>query len=224
MADKAVIDSLKARMRALEETPGQGHDGFSQCESGQGQLVSDKQSDAHARCASDALACADSMSDASCHCLATDERAAFRKAASLLSVQDRSCLKLGQRLEQAGFSREAALAAVEHARSCGLADDARFADALVRSRVAQGKGAVGIAAELSRNGIDVSLVSGWPEEYLGEAEIDRACAVLDRRPPRAKNKRAAAYGMLMRKGYGSDVAASAARLWCEARESGALLS
>ncbi|MRZ30570.1 regulatory protein RecX, partial [Paeniclostridium sordellii] len=43
-------------------------------------------------------------------------------------------------------------------------------------------------------------------------------ALLDRKPPRAKNKRDAAYRRLAQKGFGASVASTAARIWSEGKE------
>ena len=45
--------------------------------------------------------------------------------------------------------------------------------------------------------------------------MERALALLRRRPPRAKQVREAAFRKLAARGFDTDVAASAARLWYE---------
>ena len=52
-------------------------------------------------------------------------------------------------------------------------------------------------------------------EAAVEAEVERAMAVLSRKRFTAKNKREAAYRTLVGKGYASDAASTAARLWAE---------
>ena len=128
--------------------------------------------------------------------------------------------RCGHDLVREGFPPEAADAAVGRALACGLVDDARYAEVLVRSRLSQGRGAQGIAAELELLGIDASVVPGWPEEFAvdHESEVARALALLDRKPPRAKNKRDAAYRRLAQKGFGASVASTAARIWSEGKE------
>ena len=137
----------------------------------------------------------------------SDPDAAFRKIERLCLVRERASEQLRQRLARGGFEAEAVEAALDRALACGLVDDGRFADVLVRSRLAQGRGRRGIAAELESLGIDADSV---------EAEVDRALALLDRKPPRAKNRRDAAYRRLAQKGFSASVSSSAARLWCEA--------
>ena len=116
-----------------------------------------------------------------------------------------------------GFTEKASLQAVERARACGLLDDARFADVLIRSRLAQGRGSCCIARELAENAIDPDCVPGWPDEYpcTFDDELVRALNLLERKPPTAKNKREAAYRRLVQKGFPSAVAVQASRTWYE---------
>lgn len=143
---------------------------------------------------------------------------AFRKIERLALAREQASASLRERLARDGFSESAASAAVDRALACGLVDDARYAEVLVRSRVSQGRGAQGIAAELDGLGIDVAVVPGWPDEFPvdHDSEVDRALALLERKPPRAKNKRDAAYRRLAQKGFGASVSSTAARLWAEA--------
>lgn len=164
---------------------------------------------------------------ASCGAQASDEpqeveadkspEAAFQRIVRLASRSEQASSKLRARLLREGFPEESVEPAIKRALACGLVDDARYAEVLVRSRMAQGRGRQGIALELEKLGIDVADLDEIFEE-CGQTEIDRALALLDRKPPQAKNVRAAAYRRLVQKGYGSEVASSASRLWCEARE------
>lgn len=148
-------------------------------------------------------------------CPEKDAEKAFRKIERLACAREQASAALRRRLVREGFSEEDAAAAVARAVACGLVDDRRYADVLVRSRLAQGKGRRGIAAELAELGIDAEGVAALAEGGQGDGddagELARALAVLDRRPPRAKNLRDAAYRRLVQKGYGSSVASSAAR-------------
>ena len=146
------------------------------------------------------------------------EEKAFAKIQRLSCVRERCQSELGLRLEREGFSSEDVNRAIERAVACGLVDDMRYADVLIRSRLAQGKGRQGIEAELSRVGIDVFLVPGWPEEFFSQednSEFDRALNLLRRNPPRAKNIRAAAFRKLISKGYSQEIAFEAARCFDE---------
>ena len=147
---------------------------------------------------------------------------AFRKVERLACGREQASEALRRRLAREGFSDEAVGAAIERAVSCGLVDDRRYADVLVRSRLSQGRGRSGIAAELAGLGIDPGEVESFAEAGTDEGgEIERALAVLDRKPPRARNRRDAAFRRLVQKGFGSGIASSAARLWCERNLDGA---
>ncbi|WP_080797355.1 regulatory protein RecX [Arabiibacter massiliensis] len=144
---------------------------------------------------------------------------AFRKIERLASAREQASAALRRRLARDGFSPEAVEESLARALSCGLVDDMRYADVLVRSRLAQGRGRQGIAAELADLGIDPDGVEALAESDEGaEREVERALDLLERRPPRAKNARDAAYRRLVQKGYGASAASTAARLWSEARE------
>lgn len=150
---------------------------------------------------------------------ATDSDAAFRKIERLAGAREQASAALRRRLAREGFAPEAVEEALAHALSCGLVDDARYADVLARSRLAQGRGRQGIAAELSGLGIDPNGVDALADADEGAPdEVERARALLERRPPRAKNQRDAAYRRLVQKGFGADAAASAARMWSESRK------
>ena len=137
---------------------------------------------------------------------ADDAERAFRKIERLALAREQASAALRARLVREGFPPEAADAAVGRALACGLVDDARYAEVLVRSRLSQGR--------------DASVVPGWPEEFAvdHESEVARALALLDRKPPRAKNQRDAAYRRLAQKGFGASVASTAARIWSEGKE------
>ncbi|MEG0990043.1 MAG: RecX family transcriptional regulator [Gordonibacter sp.] len=159
-------------------------------------------------------------------CEAPDERGerlrAFRKIERLCNVREQASEQLRRRLVRDGFSEAATEAAIVRALGCGLVDDARFAEVLVRCRLAAGKGMQGIERELSSLGIEPSSVSGWPDEFSTgeESEIERALALLERKPPRAKNQRDAAYRRLAQKGFSASIATTAARLWSESAQVG----
>lgn len=147
----------------------------------------------------------------------TTLKAAFKKIERLCAVREQSSKALRDRLVREDFDPRAVDAALARALACGLLDDMRFADVLIRTRLSAGKGMMGIEAELARFDIEASRVAGWPLEYgvSLEGEIDRALLFLQRKPPHTKNLRDAAYRKLISKGYSSSVASSAARLWFE---------
>ena len=153
---------------------------------------------------------------------AFDHEAAMRKIKRLCSLREQASAALRERLVRDGFSEKVAEEAVGRAVECGLVDDARFADVLVRCRLAAGKGCAGIARELASHGIDPAHVESYLDaaEAGSDAELSRAVDLLERKPPRAKNAREAAYRRLVGKGFSSSIASSAARTWWESTRNG----
>lgn len=172
-----------------------------------------------------------------------DETKAFEKVTRLAYKREHGSRELVDRLVRDGFSREVAKSAVQRALDCGLIDDVRYGTVLVRTRVAQGRGRKGIEDELERAGIAASDIPGWPEEFFSvddfdpfrvnanaedgvvgcsfgcessdEQEVERALALLRRKPPRSKNIQASAYRKLVTKGYSTSVASVATRRFME---------
>ena len=172
-----------------------------------------------------------------------DETRAFEKVARLACERERGSRELIDRLVRDGFSREVAESAVRRALDCGLIDDTRYGAVLIRTRVSQGRGRKGIEDELERAGIAATDIPGWPDEFFSlsgfnpfrvadndedglvdcsfgcessdEQEIERALALLHRKPPRSKNVQASAYRKLVTKGYSTSVASAATRRFME---------
>lgn len=172
-----------------------------------------------------------------------DETRAFEKVTRLACSRERGSRELIDRLVRDGFSQEVAESTVRRALDCGLIDDTRYGAVLIRTRVSQGRGRKGIEDELERAGIAASDIPGWPEEFFSvddfdpfrvnanaeddvvvcsfgsessdEQEIERALALLRRKPPRSKNVQASAYRKLVTKGYSTSVASAATRRFME---------
>ena len=200
MADKAVLENLRAQIAALESGCGQDSCVEDQTAYEEMPVFDNQPNRAHkpdmpGEHASDAL----------------------KKIVALVNASDKSERAIRERLARSGFEEIDIEKAVDDAKRYGFIDDARFSEVLIRSRISQCKGSAGIVRELAENGIDASDVIGWPFEFpvSYEEEVDRALNLLERKPPRSKNKREGAYRRLMQKGYPSAVASSAARIWTE---------
>ena len=113
-----------------------------------------------------------------------------------------------------GISREGCI--VDMAVEAGVAKKSGAWYTYGEERLGQGRGRRGIAAELESLGIDADGVEALAAADDDAGEVDRALALLDRKPPRAKNRRDAAYRRLAQKGFSASVSSTAARLWCEA--------
>lgn len=143
--------------------------------------------------------------------------AAFRRILRWAAVRERSSAYLRDRLLKDDFAPEAIDEALARAVRAHVVDDRRYGDALIRMKLSAGKGLRSAVAEIEGLGIDSASLDAWQEhaEQGREAEVERALAVLRRRPPRAKAAREAAFRKLIGQGYDTDIAATAARLWVE---------
>jgi len=97
-----------------------------------------------------------------------DLTAAREHLLRLQARREHSAQELRQRLRETGFDREQAEILIETLQDQGLQSDARYAELLVRSRVAQGYGPRRIEAEAGQAGIDASLLAA----AIDAADID----------------------------------------------------
>lgn len=144
-----------------------------------------------------------------------DPEAAFRKIERLLSVRDRSVTEITNRLQRDRFTEQALNEAIDRALRCGYLDDERFADGFIRSRLRAQKGINGIVRDLKNHRIDAYSIPGFPDQFLEEqgSQLENALRLLERKPPRAKNQKQAAYAKLIRNGFSSAIASSAVKAW-----------
>ena len=143
---------------------------------------------------------------------ASDPDEAMNSLVRLVAARERSVQESRKRLLEKGFNAEAASIAVERALGCGLLDDQRFAQGLIKDRLAAGWGRRRIDADLYRFGIAKDSVEGYPEAYFSDDEqLELALTALKRHRTRSKNPRQAAYQHLISKGYSSDIASAAVR-------------
>lgn len=145
--------------------------------------------------------------------------------------RERTTAELRAQLERKGVTAETAEQAVQTLTEQGMVDDERFASLFVSDkRSLEEWGGERIRRGLLSRGIDRELVeraltapgtatgAGAPglsatgEEVKPETELDRALALLRRRfpePPRERRDRERALGVLLRKGYDSELALDA---------------
>ena len=97
-----------------------------------------------------------------------DAASARERALRLLARREHAARELSTKLRQRGAPPEVAAAAVEGLADRDLQSDRRYAEMLVRQRVAQGHGPMRIRGELAMAGIDREGV----EAVLVAAEVD----------------------------------------------------
>lgn len=137
-----------------------------------------------------------------------------QRALMLLVRREHSRKELSAKLAARGIEAADAHAAVERLTGDGWQSDARFAEMLVRTRVAQRYGPQRIRAELGVHGIDPADIEAAMDSFEGDW-ADVARDVLARRfggrlaDDRAQQRKAADF--LYRRGFDGDLVRSALR-------------
>jgi regulatory protein len=135
-----------------------------------------------------------------------------------INRRDRTVSEVRAELERKGVSERLREAAIQTVTEQGLLDDERFARLFVSDkreleqwgseRIRRGLLARGIDRELA----DAALAETTLDEAGEASELDRALALLRRRfphPPEDRRERERALGVLLRKGYESELALDA---------------
>ena len=149
----------------------------------------------------------------------TEEDAGRRRALELiwraLSRRAHTVAEMQVMLARRGVEPHAAAEALEEVASSGYLDDADYARRFAEDRRRlDGWGRARIARDLGRRGVADELVDRALEKYGAEDELEAACALLARRVPAAPaddRARQRALGLLVRRGYGADIAYAAVR-------------
>jgi len=149
----------------------------------------------------------------------SDERLtrALELAYAYLNRQERTVSEVRRHLEQKGIAGELIEASVETLVDQGYLDDSRYAQMFVADkRDLEQWGNERIRLRLQARGIDRDLVQAAlleaSDDDGAEGELDRALGVLRWRfpePPRDRRERERALGVLLRKGYDSELALDA---------------
>jgi len=102
----------------------------------------------------------------------SNKPSAYSKALGLLARREHSRRELKLKLRQGGYERAEAGEALDRLGEQHYQDDDRFAEMLVRSRVAQGYGPMRLRAELKSHGLPDARIRA----VLDAAEVDWAAA------------------------------------------------
>lgn len=127
------------------------------------------------------------------------------QALKLLARREHSARELTRKLKARGIGDDEAVAAVAHATAQGWQADSRFAEMLVRTRVAGGYGPVRIEAELEVAGVTADQIRA----ALDAAGVDWHALALEVHgqkfggPPASSAERAKQYRYLQGRGFDS---------------------
>lgn len=135
------------------------------------------------------------------------DECAWSKLVDLVSRRDYSQKEAADRLVREGFSRDCASRAVERGVASRVVNDARFAEYFVRAKVSAGWGPMRIERELSRRGVPIEDVPGWPDEFFGdEGPTQRARELIERKPVPRENAYPKLVCFLVSRGFSLSVA------------------
>ena len=146
----------------------------------------------------------------------TDPRqTAFERALKSISVRERTEHEVREFLARRGYEREVIGDVVRSLREERLVDDAGYARRFAEDRrLIDQWGSDRIARDLARRGIGLELIEGALSGIDAADELQTAIELLDRRFPmpfEGDRERDKAWRMLVRRGYGPELAYSAVR-------------
>jgi regulatory protein len=107
------------------------------------------------------------------------KRTAYDKALGLLARREHSRRELKTKLRQDGYEGEEATAAIDRLGEQHYQDDDRFAEVLLRSRIAQGYGPMRLRMELKTHGLSDARIRELME--AADADWDASAAAQLRR-------------------------------------------
>ncbi|MDE2157259.1 MAG: regulatory protein RecX [Xanthomonadaceae bacterium] len=105
---------------------------------------------------------------------AKPQRSAYDKALGLLARREHSRKELKTRLRQGGYESEEAGAAIDRLGAQHYQDDGRFAEVLLRSRIAQGYGPMRLRVELKSHGLTDLHIRELLEAAQADWEVSAA--------------------------------------------------
>lgn len=142
----------------------------------------------------------------------TPHRSAYDRALEMLARREHSQRELRARLDRSGYDEADADAALARLHDQNYQSDARFAEMLLRSRVAQGYGPRRIRAELATHGVSAAaaqaLLTASATDWLAlaTAQLRRQFGAASTRGA-AERARRAQY--LLRRGFDASTVRSA---------------
>ncbi|HET9073408.1 MAG TPA: regulatory protein RecX [Solirubrobacteraceae bacterium] len=146
-------------------------------------------------------------------------------AYAFLNRRERTVAEVRARLARAECPEEETAAVIAELLALGYLDDARYARLFIEDkRTLAGWGSDRIERGLREHGVDREVIAAAFAEVdaaatggeRGASELDRARSLLSQRfpvPSDEPRERERAFGMLIRKGYDSELAADAVRAW-----------
>lgn len=118
----------------------------------------------------------------------TSLKLAFQRIERLVNKRDYSLSEMKGKLTLDGYAPSVIDEVLSKALDARYLDDSRYASAFIRSKLSAGWGNMRISRELSRRGIDINEVPGWPEGFLDDDnEDERALQVARNRRLSSKN-------------------------------------
>lgn len=131
-----------------------------------------------------------------------------------LNRSECSSQELRSYLQRKGVTKEMASDVVRALIEQKLVDDERYTRILARQQALRGKGSAYISMKLKTKGITAprSQVSHILDEVTDQSELERACAIVERRFPLAWSDRqeaARAVQALVRRGFSFEIARAA---------------
>jgi regulatory protein len=139
------------------------------------------------------------------------------RAYSYLNRRERTVSEMRSYLERISVPPAEIEAVIAELVGDGYLDDVRYARVFAQDkRELESWGSERIARTLATRGVDRDLIAATVGGDPAQTERERAIEVLQRRfrePPTSERDRERALGILVRKGYESDVAYEAVRRW-----------
>jgi regulatory protein len=146
---------------------------------------------------------------------------ALELAYRYLNRRERTVAEVREHLAGKGVEPEPAQEAIDELLATGALDDARFARLFVEDkRTLEQWGSERIRRGLTARGVERDLIEHALGDPAGD-DLEAALTVLRRRfaaPPRERRERERALGVLLRKGYGYELAAEALAKHCSVYE------